>query len=206
MDELTKRFADSKSPFQLFLYFRTRKGTPAMRKIIAIGGSNSSVSINQKFAVYAARCLDNAEVEILDLNDFEFPIYSIDREKGEGFPSGLDAFIEKLAQADGIVLSLAEHNGTYTVAFKNIMDWASRRKLGFFAGKPLLLLSTSPGGFGGGNVMEAGLKRLPKFDAHIVSHFSLPKFNENFHPESGILDASLQATFQQSLALFQAAL
>jgi chromate reductase, NAD(P)H dehydrogenase (quinone) len=177
-----------------------------MRKIIAIGGSNSLASINQKFAVYAANCIVDAEVEVLDLNDFEFPIYSIDREKLEGFPSGVDGFIEKLALADGIVLSLAEHNGTYTVAFKNIMDWASRRKLGFFAGKQLLLLSTSPGGFGGGNVMEAGLKRLPKFDANIVAQFSLPKFNENFDSENGIKNEELKVLFDEQMNLFKASL
>jgi chromate reductase, NAD(P)H dehydrogenase (quinone) len=170
-----------------------------MKKIIAIGGSNSRSSINKRFAIYAANRIEHAVVDVIDLNDFEFPIYSIDREKLEGFPVGVDHLIAKIADSDGIALSLAEHNGTYTVAFKNVMDWMSRRKLDFFAHKPMLLLSTSPGGFGGGNVMDAALKRLPKFEANIVANFSLPKYGENFDPNKGIVSPELKSEFDQAL-------
>lgn len=67
----------------------------------------------------------------------------------------------------------------------------------------MLLLSTSPGGFGGGNVMEAALARLPQFQAQIVAHFSLPKFGENFDQEKGILDAALHSDFDKKYGLFQ---
>ena len=55
-------------------------------KIIAFAGSNSKNSINKKLVSFAAKQFKNAEVEILDLNDFELPLFSVDREKEMGRP------------------------------------------------------------------------------------------------------------------------
>ena len=49
-----------------------------MKKIIAFGGSNSKNSINKELAAYTANQINNVEVEVLDLNDFELPLYGID--------------------------------------------------------------------------------------------------------------------------------
>jgi len=175
-------------------------------KLIAFAGSSSIQSINKQFATYVGEKVAtelSAELELLDLNDYDIPLYSIDKEKRGEVPAQVHTFISKLKQADGIILSLAEHNGTYTAVFKNLIDWASRIELGFFQGVPMLLLSTSPGGFGGGNVMEAALARLPKFQAQIVAHFSLPKFGENFDQEKGILDVGIKSEFEDKFALFR---
>jgi chromate reductase len=40
-------------------------------KIIAFAGSNSRNSINKKLVTYASTLFTGAQVEILDLNDFE---------------------------------------------------------------------------------------------------------------------------------------
>ena len=53
-------------------------------KIIAFGGSPSKNSINKKLATYAANLFENAEVEVLDLNDFQMPIFTVDIEKEIG--------------------------------------------------------------------------------------------------------------------------
>ncbi|HHG85108.1 MAG TPA: NADPH-dependent FMN reductase, partial [Bacteroidetes bacterium] len=57
------------------------------KKILAFGGSNSRNSINKRLANYAAHQIPEADVTLLDLNDFEMPIYSIDREKEGGIPA-----------------------------------------------------------------------------------------------------------------------
>lgn len=46
-------------------------------KIIAFGASPSKNSINKKLATYAATLFENAEVEVLDLNDFQMPIFTV---------------------------------------------------------------------------------------------------------------------------------
>ena len=136
------------------------------KKIIAFGGSSSKNSINKKLAVYAANLFSNAEVEVLDLNDFEMPVFSVDKEKEQGIHSLAHDFYAKIGSADLIVLSLAEHNGTYSTAFKNILDWASRINNKTFQQKPMLLLATSPGARGGSTVLEIAEKdfrfKVPK--------------------------------------------
>ena len=52
-----------------------------MKKIIAFGASSSKQSINKQLATYAANQFENTSIEILDLNDYEMPIFSIDKEK-----------------------------------------------------------------------------------------------------------------------------
>jgi NAD(P)H-dependent FMN reductase len=93
-----------------------------MKKIIAFGASSSKNSINKQLAIYAAHLFQNATVEILDLNNYEMPIFSVDREKENGIPALAEEFYTKIGSADLIVLSLAEHNGAYSSAFKNILD------------------------------------------------------------------------------------
>jgi NAD(P)H-dependent FMN reductase len=39
------------------------------------GASSSKDSINKQLAAYAAGLFENASVEILDLNDYEMPIF-----------------------------------------------------------------------------------------------------------------------------------
>jgi len=151
-----------------------------MKHIIALAGSNSSTSINKQLATYASSLVKDVKVTVLDLNDFEMPIYSSDREKESGIPDKAQVFVENIRNSDGIVISLAEYNGAYSGAFKNIFDWASRAEQKTFLDKPMLLMATSPGGRGGASVLEMASDRFPRHNANIVGQFSLPLFNDNF--------------------------
>lgn len=161
-------------------------------KIIAIGGSNSKHSINRKFATYAAQQFKDAQVEVVDLNDFSMPLFSVDLEKEQGLPEAVDRFLKKIQEADFIVLSLAENNSSYNVGFKNIFDWCSRKNGKVFQGKPMLLMATSPGKRGGASVLESAIKSFPFYGADIKATFSLPSFNENFDVERGIVHQALK--------------
>ena len=48
------------------------------RNVIAFAASSSINSINKQLVTYAASLLKDAQVEILDLNDFEMPLFSVD--------------------------------------------------------------------------------------------------------------------------------
>lgn len=151
-----------------------------MKKIIAFAGSNSKNSINKQLAVYASTLLEDVEVTILDVNDFELPLYGIDIENEQGIPELAHQFVNHIKASDGIILSLAEHNGAYTTAFKNVFDWISRVEQKCFCNKPMLLMATSPGGRGGLGVLEIAKDRFPRHDANIIDTFSLPFFSKNF--------------------------
>ena len=176
-----------------------------MNKVLVFSGSTSKNSINKKFATIAANKLKETPYEIIDLNDFELPLYSIDLENEEGFPKNVQAFKELIDSSEGIILSLAEHNGTYTVAFKNLMDWLSRIEAKFWANKPMLLLSTSPGQLGAKFVMEAAMKRFPIHGSNIIANFSLPSFDANFS-EDKLLNEELNKEFLEMVAMFEDAL
>lgn len=154
-------------------------------KIIAFGGSPSKNSINKKLATYAASLFENAEVEILDLNDYEMPLFSVDKEAIIGQHPLAKAFLDKIAKADLLVVSLAENNGNYSAAFKNLYDWCSRINGKVFQEKTMLLMATSPGGRGGASVLEIAKNAFPRYGAIVKATFSLPSFNDNFDVEKG---------------------
>ena len=150
-------------------------------KILAIAGSNSDTSINKLLASYAASLIQNAEIEVVDMNEFEMPIYKHQREVESGVPQEAKNFAAKIDAADVLIISLSEHNGTYSSAFKNVFDWTSRIKdRAVWNEKPMLLMATAPGARGGLGVLEAAAKRFPLHGGNIVDTFTLPFFNDNF--------------------------
>lgn len=176
------------------------------KKIVAFGASSSIHSINKKLATFAANQVKDAEITILDLNDYEMPIYSIDKEKASGIPQLAQDFKAEIKSADGLIISFAEHNGAYSAAFKNIMDWISRLEGSTWEDKPMYLLATSPGGRGGKSVLDIAVNRFGYTNKNINVHFSLPLFSTNFSEEKGITNENLLAAFKKELVVFEAAL
>ena len=176
------------------------------KKIVAFGGSSSIRSINKKFATFAANRIENADVKILDLNDYEMPIYSIDKERANGIPQLASAFRAELLASDGIIISFAEHNGAYTAAFKNIMDWMSRMGGEIWGNKPMFLLATSPGGRGGKTVLDIAVNKFQFMNRNTIAHFSLPLFHQNFSETEGIINDDLLTAFNEQLAIFEEAI
>lgn len=175
------------------------------RNILAFAGSNSSNSINKKLATYASSLVDNANVTILDLNDFELPIFGVDLEAKIGHPENAHKFLNYIKESDGIVVSLAEHNGAYTAVFKNLLDWMSRVEVKTFFGKPMLLMATSNGRRGGQSVLEIAKSRFPRHDANIIADFSLPEFKVNFS-DGKIINPDLDAELRTKVKQFSEAL
>jgi len=156
-------------------------------KILAFAASSSSKSINKTLATYAASLVADAEVEILDINDFEMPIFSSDREEQLGQPQQAKEFYAKLGSADAIIVSFAEHNGSYTAAYKNLFDWTSRIDMKVFQNKPVVYLATSPGPGGASTVLNAAATSAPYFAADLKGSLSIPSFYDNFDMQSGQL-------------------
>ncbi|OPC25663.1 NADPH-dependent FMN reductase [Elizabethkingia meningoseptica] len=158
-------------------------------KIVAFAGTNSPTSINKVLVEYVAKQFDSNNVEFLDLNDYEMPIYGVHREQQSGVPQEAMNFAEKIDSADLVIMSLAEHNSSYSVAFKNVFDWVSRiQGRPHWGDKDMFLMATAPGPKGGANVLAAATARFPHSGANILETFSLPKFGSNFDVAKGILD------------------
>lgn len=175
------------------------------KNILAFAGSNSRKSINKQLATYASSLVDNANTTILDLNDFELPIFGVDLEAKIGQPENAHRFLNLIKISDGIILSLAEHNGAYTTVFKNLLDWMSRIESKTFYGKPMMLMATSNGKRGGQSVLEIAKSRFPRHDAKIIADFSLPEFNVNFSGEK-IVNPDLDTELTNKAKQFSEAL
>jgi NAD(P)H-dependent FMN reductase len=176
------------------------------RQIIAFGASSSKNSINKKLAYFAANQISDARVNLLDLNHFEMPIFSVDRELELGVPALAYEFKEQFKDVAGIIISFAEHNGAYSTAFKNIFDWISRIERDVWFNKPMFLLATSPGKHGGKTVLELAVNKFKRMNKNAVFSFSLPSFNDNFSKDAGITDKTLLQMFNKQLALFELSL
>jgi len=172
-------------------------------KLLVFAASNSKNSINKQLVTYASSVIVGANIELIDLNDYEMPLYSIDREEQDGIPALAQKFIDKIARADALLISYAEHNGSYTVAYKNIYDWASRIEKKVFQNKPMVLLATSPGPGGASNVLEMAKTSAPHFGGDVKGTLSIPSFYDNFDVKT---DKITNADLQTKLATAMAAL
>ena len=173
-----------------------------MNKIVAFGASSSKNSINKKLASYVANKITAEDVNIIDLNDFEMPIYSEDRHAEDGIPQKAYEFKKLINESDGIIISLAEHNGSYTSAFKNIYDWISVIEKTVWCNKPILLMSTSDGARGGRSVLETALPRFSRQSDFDIPHFIFPSFYENFSDELGITNQILIEELDNQMKTF----
>ena len=166
-------------------------------KVLAFAATSSRQSINKQLVAYAGRVFSSevatgAEVNLLDLNDFEMPIYSSDREQESGIPQLAHDFAAHITDADVIFIAYAEHNGSYTAAFKNVFDWVSRIDQKVYQGKPMLLLASSPGPGGAASVLSAATQSAPYFAGEVKASLSIASFYDNFDMEQGLLtDAAL---------------
>lgn len=172
-----------------------------MKNVVVIGASNSKKSINKALALHAASLMTEVSINLLDLNDFELPLFGIDYEEEHGIPEAAKRFDQHLEKADGIIVSLAEHNGSYSAVFKNLIDWLSRIDIKVWKDKPMLLMATSPGQRGGATVLEAARNAFPWIGGNIQGTFSLPSFYDNFS-NARIANTELEQALKETVGHF----
>lgn len=170
-------------------------------KVIGFAGSTSKNSINKELVKYVGTLLPDVEFELLDLNDYEMSIYSIDRENENGIPEKANIFLSKINDAQGLVISLAEHNGNFATGLKNVLDWVSRINMFYLENKPLLLMATSPGAYGARSVLEIGRTSFGFAKGKVVDSFSLPYFFDNFQ-EGKISNEELDNELREKVNTF----
>ena len=170
--------------------------------ILAFAGSNSSNSINYKLVRYTSGLITNHEVQLLNMANFPFPMYSEDYEKQKGFSNSLMELRDDIKNSDGLIISLNEHNSNPSAYFKNLIDWLSRLELKFMAEKKVFLMAASPGGRGAIGALTIIEKLLPRFGGEVVATFSMPSFHQNFDASKGITDPELAEKHKAALEEF----
>ena len=121
-------------------------------------------------------------VSILDLAEYNFPIFDERLRLQESpTPAVLD-FAEKIKTADGVIIVTPEYNGGYPASLKNAIDLLYDE----WRRKPIAIATVSDGSFGGTQVITSLQFSLWKIQAWTVSAmFPVTKVTETFD-ENGI--------------------
>lgn len=184
----------------------------ATLKLLAISGSARTGSLNGRLLAAAAASAQarGAQVETIDLRNLALPLYDGDLEKSAGVPEGARRLRDALLATDGVLLATPEYNGFPTPLLINSFDWLSRLQaegtapagLAVTAGKPLGLLSASPGLLGGLRSLNFTRQYLSMAIAMmpVPQQFALSKAHEAFD-EAGVLkDPKHQAALDAVVA------
>ena len=125
-------------------------------KILAFAGSSRRDSFNKKLVKIAAEGarLAGAEVTYVDFKDLPMPLCDEDLEAEGGIPENVKTFKALMKAHQGLLIACPEYNSSITPLLKNAIDWSSRPEQGepgliCFRDKVAVIMSTSPGAFGG---------------------------------------------------------
>ena len=149
-----------------------------MTSILIFAGSARRGAFSKQFAAAATTLVEEngGKPTLVDLADFDVPLYDADLEDRSGIPRPVIDFRRLVASHDGMVIASPEYNGFVTPLLLNILCWASRPSPGddfgtVFDGRPVALMASSPGRLGGVRVIprlrdvvtELGMVPVPGF-------------------------------------------
>ena len=127
--------------------------------ILIFAGSTRQESYNRKLAKAAAAIAEQqgAQTTLLELSDFDIPLYNADLE-ARGTPADVIRLKQAMHSHSAWIICSPEYNGSYPALLKNAIDWASSPVKGDalwsdgtlpFRNKVVGMASASPGGMGG---------------------------------------------------------
>jgi chromate reductase len=115
---------------------------PAM-KVAAISGSLRKRSYNTALLRAAQELApDDMEIDIEDIS--ELPPYSADIQ-AIGIPAPALRLIDRIREADAVLIATPEYNYSIPGVLKNAIDWVSRAQDQPFNGKAVALMGAAPG-------------------------------------------------------------
>ncbi len=168
-------------------------------KIIGFTGSLRVKSYNLAALRAAAELLpEGSTLEIVDLSPI--PFFNEDIE-AEGVPQVIVDFKEKLATADAILISTPEYNFSIPPVLKNALDWASRGTDLPLSGKPLAIMSASPGMLGGARVQYHLRQVCVKLNLQTLNNpeVFITHANKKFDQEGKLMDDFTKASMTKLL-------
>lgn len=174
-------------------------------RLLVIAGSQRQGSFNRTLAALAAAHARarGAEATEFDLRALGLPVYDGDAEARDGVPEAANQLLDALTASDAVLVVTPEYNGFPTPLVINAFDWLSRLKaapprpagLAATAGKPVGLLSASPGPLGGLRSMNFLRQFLGLTFGMLVSppQFALSRAGEAFDEAGALRDPKAAA-------------
>ncbi len=168
--------------------------------LLIVSGSERRGSFNRSLARVAATAArrDGATVTEFDLRALALPLYDGDIESGQGVPAAAAQLRDALRAHDALMIVTPEYNAFPTPLVLNAFDWLSRLPadgeiaagLSATAGKPVALLSASPGPLGGLRSMNFLRQYLQGAFAMLVvpQQFALGRASDAFDEAGALKD------------------
>jgi len=159
-----------------------------MNKIIVLSSSVRTGKKSDRVALYFTKYIAEqavGDVELLDLDVFDFPIFKERLKFLKELPEGLQEFADKIKSADGIILISPEYNGGYPASLKNAIDVLFEE----WRRKPIALVTVSAGAFGGMNMITSLQFALWKIGAWTVpAMFPVANVEKSFDENGNATD------------------
>jgi len=149
-----------------------------MTSILVFAGSARRGAFSKQLAAATTTLIAEcgAKPTLIDLAEFDIPLYNGDLEDALGIPRAVLDFRRLVATHHGLAIATPEYNGFVTPLLLNLFCWASRPSPGddfgaVFQARPVALLASSPGRLGGVRaiprmrdvVAELGMTPVPGF-------------------------------------------
>jgi NAD(P)H-dependent FMN reductase len=174
-----------------------------MPSIVIISSSVRTGRKSHRVALYFKQYIEEyqfANVEILDLQQYQFPIFE-ERLRLQVSPGKqVLEFAAKVVAADGVIIVTPEYNGGYPASLKNVIDVLYNE----WHRKPVAIATVSDGIFGGTQVITSLQFSLWKIRAWTVpAMFPVPLIDKAFDENGNATDKEgtdkIAAVFIQEL-------
>ena len=120
------------------------------------------------------------EVEIMDLKEYNFPIFDERLQYMDNPSPEVLRFSDKIKSSDGVLIVTPEYNGGYPASLKNVVDLLYPE----WKRKPVAIATASDGPYGGTQVITSILFTFWKIGAWVVpARFHAPKVQVNYDEE-----------------------
>lgn len=171
---------------------------------VAISGSLRKASTNTGLLRYAQSHLpEGVAMEILDIADI--PFFNSDVAAVE-MPAAVRRMVEKIRQADALVLACPEYNYTLAPALKNALDWASREPDNSALNEKPVAIMGAGGGMGSSRA-QYHLRQMCVFlNLHPLNKPEVfaNAFAGTFNAEGNLIDEKIGENIQKQLQALKA--
>lgn len=174
-------------------------------KILLFAGSLRKDSFNKKLLSCVAQSLQpQHQAEVLDLQTLNIPVYDGDIETEHGIPQGVLHMAKALSEANAVIISTPEYNGSISSPLKNILDWTSRvRPTHPWMKKPVLLLGASTGALSAMRGLSHSRTPILNLGAYLYpTVFGLGQADKAFDDHGQLVDKNTESRLQNLINEF----
>lgn len=172
-------------------------------RILALVGSLRAGSHNRQLAEAAVKLAPEGAEVVLFEGLAEIPFYNEDIDVEGSAPDAAVKLREAARSADAFLLFSPEYNGTIPAVLKNAIDWLSRPYgAGAFGGKPVAVIGTAFGQYGGVWAQDEARKAVGIAGGKVIEDIklSIPGSVTRFAETHPVDDAEVAAQLTEVVA------